>query len=197
MKLLLILAGLLSSPRISTQNIVIFAKGDTMALDSRAFTVPSDSEKAVFLFALKADQATGPAFETSLDLSDLPQWGRKVPGAGGTIQFHKSFRGGFVVRVALAGLTPGHRYILTLNGNPERAGNDNLVDPVPGNEKEKYFDFLTVTTDPYGRYHAVFGIRLPSGPYDVRFYVKDMDDFKIVLYRDFFKFTVGLSKKSS
>jgi len=61
---------------------------------------------------------------------------------------------------------------------------------VPHNPKERYYDFHTVTTDANGRYHAAFGIALPTGPYDVRFYVKDTKDFKIILYRDFFKFTV-------
>ena len=123
-------------------------------------------------------------------MSDLPQWGRKIPGATGTIQFHESFNGGFIVRVALEGLAPDHRYILTLNGNSERAGNNLLADPVPGNERERYLDFITITADSNGRYRANFGIRLPAGRYDVRFYVKDTSDFKIVLYRDFFKFSV-------
>jgi len=34
------------------------------------------------------------------------------------------------------------------------------------------------------------GVALPPGPYDVRFYVKDTSDFKIVLYHDFFPFGV-------
>jgi hypothetical protein len=41
-----------------------------------------------------------------------------------------------------------------------------------------------------GEYMATFAIALPKGPYDVRFYVKDTDDFKIVLYHDFFRFAV-------
>ena len=31
---------------------------------------------------------------------------------------------------------------------------------------------------------------LPAGEYEVRFFVKDRTDYKIVLYHDFFKFTV-------
>jgi hypothetical protein len=52
------------------------------------------------------------------------------------------------------------------------------------------YDFQTITTDATGRYNATYGLVLTAGPYDVRFYVKDTADFKIVLYRDFFKFTV-------
>ncbi len=96
-----------------------------------------------------------------------------------------------MVRTQLEGLTPSHRYILTLNGNPARAGNDKLMETVSHNQKEKYYDFQTVTTDAHGRYRATFGIVLPPGPYDVRFYVKDTADFKIILYHDFFKFAVS------
>ena len=190
MKILLI-ACLLSSAVYSARNIVVFSKGDTLALESG--TVPSGTgaaEKAAFLFAFRADVEDPQPFKKPLELSDLPQWGRKIPGATGTIQFHESFRGGVVVRVALEGFAPDHPYILTLNGNPERAGNNLLADPVPGNERERYLDFITVTTDSTGRYRAFFGVRLPVGRYDVRFYVKDTSDFKIVLYRDFFKFSV-------
>jgi hypothetical protein len=190
MKILLI-ACLFSCAVPTARNIVVFSKGDTLSLESG--TVPSGpgaSEKAVFLSAIRADAASPRPFEKPLELSDLPQWGRKIPGATGTIQFHESFLGGFVVRVALEGLAPDHPYVLTLNGNPERAGNNLLTDPVPGNERERYLDFITITADSNGHYRAFFGIRLPAGRYDVRFYVKDTSDFKIVLYRDFFKFSV-------
>ena len=188
---LLIAAVLLFSGELTARNIVVFAKGDTLALQSG--TAPAgleDPEKDSLLAAFRAGLAPGLKFKNPMKLTDLPQWGRKIPGAGGIIQYRKSFHGGFILRVRLEGLAPDHKYIFTLNGNPERAGNDNLVDPVPGNEKERYFDFFTAAMDPVGRYQAVFCIRLSPGPYDVRFYVKDTDDFKIVLYRDFFKFTV-------
>jgi hypothetical protein len=187
--MLLIAALLQVSGRLFAQNIVVFAKGDTLALKSAMAPAGfEDPEKDSLLTAFTADMALGPKFGSPLELSDLPRWGRKIPGAVGMIQYPKSFHGGFILRVELGGLAPNHRYILTLNGNPKRAGNKKLVDPVPGNDKERYFDFITATTDPEGRYQAVFCIRLLPGHYDVRFYVKDTDDFKIVLYRDFFKF---------
>jgi hypothetical protein len=190
MKLFLI-ACFFSSTVLTARNIVVFSKGDTLALESGTVPDgPGSPEKAAFLSAFRADAACPQPFAAPLELSDLPQWGRKVPGATGSIQFHESFRGGFVVRVALEGLAPDHPYILTLNGNPERAGNNHLADPVPGNERERYLDFITITADSKGRFGASFGIRLPTGRYDVRFYVKDTSDFKIVLYRDFFKFSV-------
>lgn len=87
-------------------------------------------------------------------------------------------------------LRPNHAYILTLNGNPEKAGNTLLPTPVPGNEREKCHDFLDFETDAAGRYDGELGVFLRPGAYDARIYVKDTADFKIVLYRDFFKFTV-------
>jgi len=115
--------------------------------------------------------------------------GRLVAGASGGIQFHRSFPGGFVVRVALDGLLPAHPYILTLNGNPKLAGNANLIDPVPGGGSERYFDFQTVTTDARGSYLAAFAIALPRA---VRraFLRQGHRRFQIVLYHDFFPFGV-------
>jgi hypothetical protein len=188
---ILLIACLLSSAVLSARDIAVFSKGDTLALDSgKVPSGPGAPEKAAFLSEFRGDVACPRPFGTPLELTDLPQWGRKIAGAAGSIQFHESFRGGFVVRVALEGLAPRHPYILTLNGNPERDGNGLLAEPVPGNEKERYLDFITVTTDSNGRTRSTFGIRLPAGRYDVRFYVKDTSDFKIVLFRDFFKFSV-------
>jgi hypothetical protein len=55
---------------------------------------------------------------------------------------------------------------------------------------QRYYDFLIVRTDSRGGYDARLGVYLKPGAYDVRCYVKDTADFKIVLYRDFFKFMV-------
>jgi hypothetical protein len=192
MKKLLLLAALLAANASFAGQIVVFAKGVFVGLDSNspAPALPADPVRAAFLSAFQADLAHPAAFGAADRLATPPDWGRTIPGAGGTIQYHGSFRGGFVVRVALNGLAPSHRYILTLNGNPGLPGNNRLVDPVPGNPSERYFDFLTITTDTTGRFEATFGVMLPGGPYGVRFYVKDTDDFKIVLYRDYFKFAV-------
>lgn len=171
------------------RSVIVFGRCDSIVLPAAA-PLQQSQAKTAFFDAFKADLGHPSAFAAPLALVDFPQWGRLVRGASGGILFHPSFRGGFVVRVALEGLVPDHPYILTLNGNPERAGNASLVDPVPGNEREKYFDFQTVTTDARGTYQATFGIALPAGPYDVRFYVKDPADFKIVLYHDFFRFGV-------
>jgi hypothetical protein len=191
MKPLLLLAGLLLSRALTAETIVVFAKGDSLALGPGApATAPTDPARAAFLAATRADLARPAVFATPLALGAPPEWGKTVPGAGGTIQFHDRFRGGFPVVVTLQGLTPLHRYILTLNGNPKLEGNERLVDPVPGLPAERYYDFQTIATDAHGAYAATFAIVLPAGPYGVRFYVKDTADFKIVLYHDYFHFAV-------
>ena len=191
MKKLLLLAGLLLTTTLSAHETVVFAKGDYVLLDAGAAApAPTDPAKAAFLAACQADLARPGPFAASIPLISPPEWGKTVPGSAGVLTFHDSFPGGFFVRMTIAGLAPDHLYILTLNGKPELAGNERLVDLVPGMEKERFFDFMKVTTDAHGRYEGTFGIALLSGPYHVRFYVKDTDDFKIVLYRDFFKFAV-------
>lgn len=195
MKSLFLLTSLLLAPALLlASNIIVYAKGDFTVLESGSSApapAPKEPVKAKFLATCQADLAQPGPFAVAIKLSAPPEWGKTVPGATGKLDFHDKFSGGFFVRVALEGLAPRHRYILTLNGNPKLAGNDRLVDAVPGMDTERYFDFLTITTDADGRYAATFGIALPTGPYDVRFYVKDTDDFKIVLYHDYFKFAVA------
>lgn len=142
---------------------------------------------AAFISAVRARGEAG----APLPLIAPPAWGRTVPDASGTVRLHPTVANGLVLQVALKGLLPAHRYILTLNGNPKLPGNDLLPDPVPGLPAERYYDFQTATTDDHGAYAATFGIVLPAGDYQVRFYVKDTADFKIVLYHDYFPCAVN------
>ena len=192
MKKLLTLAALCAAfASLHAQSFIIYTKGDYSPVDATTpATKPTDSFRAAFLGAVQAEFAHPIKFETGMTLFAPPAWGRTVPGASGKLGFHDSFHGGFLVHVTLEGLVPNHRYVLTLNGNPKLAGNDRLVDAVPGLPEERYFDFLKVTTDDHGRFEGTLGVGLLPGPYDVRFYVKDPDDFKIVLYHDYFRFTV-------
>jgi hypothetical protein len=171
---------------------VIFAKGDSMVLEpGTAAEEVKKPARAAFLAAFKADLAHPLALEGPDELSTFPG-GRVIPGSTGDIQWHRSFPGGLIIDVTLQGLVPGHKYILSINGGPQRAGNGNLVDVyrVSRDSILRYYDFSTVTTDITGSYHATFGIMLPAGKYDVSFYVKEMPDFSIVLHHDFFQFTV-------
>ena len=192
MRLPLLLAFLLLGARLSAQQIVVYGEKDFYPLDSvPAPTAPADPDRAAFFEAYKAALAVQAHLEGEMDLVSPPSWGKTVgPETRGRIQFHTSFPGGFACRLTLENLLPDHDYILTLNGNPQRVGNSLLSSPVPGNPQERYYDFLIIRTDAHGGYDASLGVFLRSGSYDVRCYVKDTGDFKIVLYRDFFRFQV-------
>ncbi len=170
---------------------VVFAKGDSLVLGSTNEAAETmDTAKTAFLDTFKTDLASPLAFEGPGELSAMPAGGREVPGAGGEIQWHNSFRGGLVIGVTLQGLTPNHEYVLTLNGDTHRPGNGHLPDQMTRNNGEKFYDFSTITTDANGRYQTTFGIVLPASQYDVLFFVKDTKDWKIVLSHSFFQFTV-------
>jgi len=189
---LLLLALLSLGGSLPAQQIVVFGERDFYVLDSTAGTPrPKEADRIAFLASCRADLARNAPYEEAVDLVNPPAWGKTVSaGTHGSIRFHTSFPRGFACRLALENLLPDHDYILTLNGNPARAGNSLLLTPVPSNEQERYYDFLIARTDSRGRYGASLGVYLKPGAYDVRCYVKDTADFKIVLYRDFFKFRV-------
>jgi DNA-directed RNA polymerase subunit RPC12/RpoP len=170
----------------------IFAKGDSIVLGAGTNEAEvKDPAQASFLAAFKADLARPLPFEEPLPLTTtLPGFGREVPGATGEIRHHDSFPGGLVIGVTLAGLVPNHKYILTINGAIQHAGNNNLPEQLTRNNPQKYFDFSPAMTDENGRYQGTFGIRLPPGPYDVYFFVKDTADWKIILSHSLFQFTV-------
>jgi hypothetical protein len=180
---------LLGAAGVYADPIAVFGEKDFFALGGPA--VPVGADRLAFFEGYKSDMKRQAPLEGALDLVNPPDWGKTVsPGTSGTIRFHASFAGGFVCHLDLENLLPEHAYILTLNGNPSRAGNALLPSLVPGNPQERYYDFLIVRTDARGRYDEDLGIFLRPGAYDVRCYVKDTADFKIVLYRDFFSFEV-------
>jgi len=194
MKKLFLLAGLLlAGISLKAQSFIVYAKGDysPVTADTPA-TKPVDPARAAFLAGVQAELAQPTAYETHMTLrpAPAPAWGKVIEGAKGTIKFHDTFKGGFIVQLNLEGLVPGHTYRLCLNGNPKLAGNDLLVDPVKGNPAERYMDFFTATADAAGRYNATFAIALPASAYELRFYVKDVADHTIFLYHDYFKFAV-------
>ena len=168
--------------------LAIFARDDARkSIDAP----PSDARAATFFATFFQDRSTAVPFEGSLALVNPPSWGKTISRTtGGGLTYHRSFAGGFIAKLTLHGLAPHHTYILTLNGNPELAGNELLLTPVPGLEEERYYDFLDIRTDADGRYEGELGVYLKSGDYAVRLYVKDTDDFKIVLYHDYFPFRV-------
>ena len=192
-KILFFTGLLLATANLHAQAFIVYSKGDYSPVDAtNPVAKPANPAQASFLTAIQAELAHSTAYETHMTLlpAPAPKWGKVIDGAKGTIDFHDTFKGGFVVRVELAGLVAGHSYRLCLNGNPKLAGNDLLADPVPGNAPERYMDFFTAIADAKGQYETTFGIALPIAPYELRFYVKDTNDHTIFLYHDYFKFAV-------
>ncbi|NQT26265.1 hypothetical protein HQ585_12985 [candidate division KSB1 bacterium] len=192
MKMIWILLMLTYSYNVHAQNIIIFDKQEVCFLNADSVCETTSAEKSAFLNNYKEFLVNEDQSDIEIDLTTPPlEWGKKVNDeTHGKLIHQESFKHGFVTRMSLSKLAPDHNYRLTLNGNPELDGNELLADPVPGLEEERYYDFLDITTNAEGNYSANLAIRLKPGKYHVRFYVKDMDDWKIVLYHDYFRFTV-------
>jgi hypothetical protein len=193
MKYLLLIAGIYMSSIVFSQQIIVFKKGEKCYIGSKSKPCkPEGDDELAFLNGFKSAsfQDTSRIKKTNLITPPL-EWGKKVSDATiGEIAYYNTFPKGFIIDLSLHHLLPDHAYLLTLNGNPKLAGNDLLPDTVPNYSIEKYYDFLSIKTNVNGEYHARIGIFLKPGDYHVRFYVKDTDGFKIVLYHDYFKFTV-------
>jgi hypothetical protein len=191
-RLLLAFPLLFAASGLRAGQFVVFGEKDFYVLDAGAAPAgPAQADRLAFFEGFKADLKREAPLEGALDLVSPPAWGKTVSAqTRGHLQFHTAFAGGFACRLSLESLLPDHDYILTLNGNPRRSGNGLLPSEVPGDPQERYYDFLIIRTDAHGHYDASLGVFLQAGSYDVRCYVKDTADFKIVLYRDFFKFEV-------
>jgi hypothetical protein len=191
-RLCLILPALLLGGRLAANPFAVFGEQDSYDLGAVPSPMgPTEAGKQAFFEGYKADRLAHPSYETALDLISPPAWGKTISaGTHGQIQFHPAFPGGLACRLTLDGLQPDHDYILTLNGNPALPGNDLFASAVPGNAKERYYDFLIVRSDAHGHYDSDLGIFLRQGLYKARCYVKDTSDFKIVLYHDYFPFEV-------
>jgi hypothetical protein len=191
LKRLLVIPLLAVAGHLLAGPVVVFGEKDFYVLDSGGdHAKPTQPDRLAFYEAIRSD-GDKPQLETTSELVNPPAWGKTVSASThGILRFRASFAGGFACHIYLEHLRPDHDYILTLNGNPEKAGNGLLLSAVPGNPEEHYYDFLVVHTDSEGHYDSGLGVFLKQGSYDVRCYVKDTSDFKIVLYHDFFKFEV-------
>lgn len=188
---LLLACALIATVVAPAKPYLVYGKGDSVEWKADGSTpVPADDARAAFLAAFTADLGHPKSYGPVLKLVDPLDLGRSVKGAHGYVQAHATFPGGLVIKVNVAGLTPNHRYVLTLHGKAQRTGYEQLPDPVPDNAGERYYDFFECTTGPGGGFNGIFGVKFPPGYYDFRFYVKDTDDHAVVLYRDYFKFTV-------
>jgi hypothetical protein len=193
MKSILALAALLMTLRGTAAEIAVFAKNEIVVVGEQTTgAIPDSPDGRGFLNHFRDFTREHRAFEAKLPLINPPAWGKTIRASThGEVSYLREFAHGFVCQLALREMAPNHRYILTLNGKPELQGNDALPLQVPGMAKERYYDFLYIETDAHGDYDATLGIFLKQSPYDVRIYVKDSADFKIVLYRDYFPFAVN------
>jgi len=194
MKYLPLLLLMLFNFSLYSQKIVVFSKTENCNLTSKLTSCnPDKPAKREFLRNFVDMANSHPANLAKSRLITPPlEWGKKVSDRTyGEIEYLPNFKNGFYINLSLFNLLPEHEYSLCLNGNPKLAGNDLLPDTVPNLNIERYLDFLSVKTDLHGSYQALIGIFLKPGDYDVRFYVKDTNGYKIVLYHDYFKFSVS------
>jgi hypothetical protein len=193
MRSIFLIAAICSCSISYTQRIIVFSKTEKCFLEARHNVCnPAEVRKVEFM-----NNFINNDFRDTLQMSKARlitpplEWGKKVSDTTyGEFVYNNSFAGGFITDLNLFNLIPDQTYLLTLNGNPKLEGNNLLPDTVPNMPNEKYYDFLSIKTDLHGKYHARIAVYLKQGDYQVRFYVKDTDRFKIVLYHDFFKFKV-------
>lgn len=175
-------------PFAQAGSLAILAPDQIISVDG---PLKSDSPKSPFLSAFSAFVTNGATPDNSLPLVNPPEWGKTLSAhTHGTIEYKNAFPGGFAGTLTLSGLEPHKNYRLTLNGKPGLDGNELLPTPVPGLPNEFFYDFLDIVSDENGAYQATLGIKLKPGDYHVRIYVKDTEDWMIVLYRDYFRFSV-------
>ena len=187
------MAGICIGSIMYSQKILVFSKEEKCYFDAKSSPCkPEGNDKREFM-----DNFKSKSFRDTLNLIRIKlitppkEWGKKVSDTTfGKIAYYTSLHHGFITDLSLYNLLPDHNYLLTLNGNPKLVGNNLLPDTVPNYNIEKYYDFLSIKTDLQGKFNARIGIYLKPGDYHVRFYVKDTDGFKIVLYHDYFKFTI-------
>jgi hypothetical protein len=193
MKYVLLIATFLLNFNLFAQHLAVFAKEDACDLDSKTPCKPKSAKEIAFYeaYGKAVKKGLDPKVEIKFETPPL-QWGVKVREENyGGLAYLESYSEAFVTDLALTNLLPDHGYKLCLNGKPDLVGNDLLPTPVPGHVEEKYYDFLTIKTDSKGEYHANLAVILKPGNYHVRFYVKDIENHKIILYYGYFKFTVN------
>lgn len=136
----------------------------------------------------KAAQACSATDAKEFLLSRAPAtWGKTVEGSSGKVIYCDRAEGAFSAKLELRGLAPSHTYVVTLNGKTTHPSNRWLSQE---HGLERYVDFAQVTTDGTGAAGPDISTPLHAGDYDVKFFVKDPDDWKPVLYNDLLRFAV-------
>jgi hypothetical protein len=194
MKNTLALVGLLISFDLLSQNFtLVLGPNDLCNISSITATCnPTEPRKLELVNNVRRKIANNITYQDSIYLR-IPlitwSWGKQVNNdCSGILLYYKSFSNGFFGNIIVTKLLPNHEYLLTLNGKPNHPGNDLLPDTTA---KEGYYDFLRIKTDVNGHSNTKFALFLKTGVYDVKFFIKDLDDYKIVFYHDFLLFTVN------
>jgi len=124
-----------------------------------------------------------------IELIPAPKsWGLPIKDSSGYISYKKVYNDKKMnIKVKILGLLPLHSYVFSINGKHWHKSN-NILSQRYGNEG--YFDFAQVMTDNEGNCEKYFSLNLPADNYNVKFLVKDPKSWKVVLYNDFFIFTI-------
>lgn len=127
--------------------------------------------------------------ERTIILEPPRGFGKIINGSSGELQYFDNLIGYFSGKINIKGLVPNTTYMLTLNGKPEHPSNEYFTKKVG---PEGIYDFKQVRTDSKGNIDgATFDIDLPPGKYDVKLFVKDQNDWKIVLHNDNLTFKIN------
>ena len=115
-------------------------------------------------------------------------WGLPISGSWGEIRYRQASAKPFLIDVKLKGLSPNHKYVVSLIGKSWHKSS-RLLPKSYG--KEKYYDVSEITTNSDGNLEKQLIVDLPSGQYNVKFFLRDPSSkWKAVLYNDFFIFTI-------
>jgi len=193
MKRLILLIFIISVIQLAAQPIIILDKGRNYSNEINSVSPPEYvASELNFIHSVHLSYGRkSELIDAKLLVIPPIEWGKtEADSTHGVINHYQKFPHGFYSEVNLLNLIPLHDYVLTLNGNPNLEGNELLPDLVPEMEEERFYDMLRITTDTLGNYQATIAVFLKQGNYNARFYVKDTEDWKIVLYHDYFKFEV-------
>ena len=95
--------------------------------------------------------------------------------------------------VEARGLKPNTYYVLSLNGKEERPGNEQLK-KFGEYDGEGYYDFAQVRSGDNGYLTVSFTLNdLPNGEYDIKFLIKELPGYDVVIAYDFMRFEIKRS----
>ncbi|MFA9393018.1 MAG: hypothetical protein ACERKD_24635 [Prolixibacteraceae bacterium] len=191
MKTILLVICIFATIQLCAQPIIVLDKGKLYLKGTvPVLTDQYSSEELNFIQNVieAATKNTSTKSDKALITPPL-DWGKMESDSTiGQLRHFMDFSNGFYADVKLQNLKPNHEYVLTLNGNPKLEGNELFPELVQGMDVERFYDILRITTDSAGNYSSTIAVQLKPGNYRARFYVKDTEDWKIVLYHDYFKF---------